>query len=366
MAKAKPIPHRPRHFASDNNSGICPEVWSALAEANAGHVAGYGDDPWTARACDLIREWFETDCSVFFVFNGTAANALALAALCRPYHAILCHRTAHIQLDECGAPEFFSGGAKLIPLDGEHGRLSASTIEHTIQDHFPLHASKPAAVSLTQATECGTLYSPAQIASIAEVAHRHGLRVHLDGARFTNAVASLQVAPKAISWQAGVDVLSLGATKNGGLTAEAIVVFQPELARELDYRIKQAGQLASKMRFAAAGWIGLLGSGAWLNHALHANSMAQRLAKAIAGFPGVDPLHPTEANGVFVDLPLKAIAKLHAQGWHFYVFEGETGCRLMCSWDTRPSDVDAFALALRALVQPTSRARPLTRRRQRR
>jgi len=366
VAKAKPIPHRPRHFASDNNSGICPEVWNAIAEANTGHIAGYGDDPWTARACDLIREWFESDCAVFFVFNGTAANALALASICRSYHAVLCHRTSHIQLDECGAPEFFSGGAKLIPLDGEHGRLDDTAVEQAIQDHFPLHASKPAAVSLTQATECGTVYQPSQIAAIAEIAHRHGLRVHLDGARFANAVASLQVAPKSITWQAGVDILSLGATKNGGLTAEAIVVFQPELARELDYRIKQAGQLASKMRFSAAGWIGLLGSGAWLKHALHANAMAQRLAKAIAGLPGVKLLHPTDANGVFVDLPSKAIAQLHAQGWHFYVFEGETGCRLMCSWDTRPSDVDNFALALRALVQSSPRARPLTRRRPRR
>jgi threonine aldolase len=349
-----PIAHRPRHFASDNNSGICPEVWSALAEANMGHATGYGDDPWTARASDLIREWFETDCSVFFVFNGTAANALALSSICRPYHAVLCHRSAHVQLDECAAPEFFTGGAKLLPLSGDHGKLTPDVVEVTIRDHFPLHSSKPAALSLTQSTECGTVYTGAEIAALSEVAHNHRLRTHLDGARFANAVASLDVAPKSITWQAGIDILSLGATKNGGLTSEAIVVFQPDLAHELEYRIKQAGQLASKMRYSAAAWIGLLGTGAWLRNALHANRMATRLTTGLKALPGIRFLHPTQANGVFVDLPAHAIPQLHQLGWHFYVFEGETGCRLMCSWDTQASDIDAFIADLGSLLQPTS------------
>jgi len=372
-----PIAHRPRHFASDNNSGICPEVWSALAETNSGHATGYGDDPWTARACDLIREWFETDCSVFFVFNGTAANALALASICRPYHAVLCHSIAHVQLDECAAPEFFTSGAKLLPLSGDHGKLTPDTVDATVRDHFPLHSSKPAALSITQATECGTVYTASQIAALAEVAHGHGLSTHLDGARFANAVASLDVAPKAISWQAGIDILSLGATKNGGLTSEAIVVFQPELATELDYRIKQAGQLASKMRYSAAGWIGLLGTGAWLRNALHANTMASRLAAALRRILGIRFLHPTQANGVFVGLPAHAILRLHELGWHFYVFEGETGCRLMCSWDTQPNDVDTFVSDLQAILTPpraptaaktkaNAQARRLTDRRRRR
>lgn len=338
---------RARHFASDNNSGLCPEAWDAMAEANVGHVAGYGDDSWTARACDLIRELFETDCQVFFVFNGTAANSLSLAAVCRPHHAILCHEFSHIQRDECGAPEFFTGGAKLWTLPGGHARLDPDTVEAAIRSHFPLHASKPAALSLTQATECGTVYSGAQTAALSDVAHRHGLKVHLDGARFANAVAGLGAAPKDLTWRAGIDILSLGATKNGGLCSEAVVVFDSALAHELDYRIKQAGQLASKMRFLAAGWIGLLGTGAWLTRARHANAMARRLAAALQPLPGVVLRHPTEANGVFVDLPARTIGDLHSRGWHFYVFEGATGCRLMCSWDTTESDIDAFVSDLR-------------------
>jgi threonine aldolase len=289
-------PLRPRHFASDNNSGLCPEVVEAVLEANSGHVSGYGDDPWTDRACDLIRALFETDCEVFFVFNGTAANAIALSTLCRPYHAVLCHAHAHIQQDECGAPEFFSGGAKLLPLTGDHGRLSPTTVEQAILSHFPLHASKPGALSLTQTTESGTVYPPDALAALAEAAHRHHLGVHLDGARFANAVASTGASPADLSWKAGIDILSLGGTKNGGLAAEAIVVFNPDLARELDYRIKQGAQLASKMRFQAASWTGLLGSGAWLRNATHANTMATQLATALQPLPGTRLLHPCEAS----------------------------------------------------------------------
>lgn len=346
-----PVAHRPRHFASDNNSGLCPEVWTALAEADAGHITGYGDDPWTARACDLIREFFETDCDVFFVFNGTAANSLALSTICRSYHAILCHQVAHIGCDECGAPEFFSGGAKVLNLPGAHGKLAAATVDAAVLGHFPLHSAKPAAVSLTQATECGTVYTAAELGAVSEVAHRHGLRVHLDGARFANALVHLNAAPKDLTWQAGVDILSLGATKNGGLCGEAIVVFHRELARELDYRIKQAGQLASKMRFLAATWIGLLGTGAWLRNATHANAMASRLAVALEAVPGARLLHPCQANGVFVDLPAAVIEGLHRRGWHFYVFEGETGSRLMCSWDTEPGDLDHLLADARELAR---------------
>ncbi len=337
---------RLRHFASDNNSGICPEVWTALEEANRGHISGYGDDPWTARACDLIRELFETDCEVFFVFNGTAANSLALSAACRPYHAVMCHELSHIGRDECGAPEFFSGGAKLWALPGEHARLSPERVDAAVRSHFKLHSSKPAALSLTQATECGTVYRPAEIAALSEVARRHGLKVHMDGARFANAVASTNASPRQLTWDSGVDLLSLGLTKNGGLCAEAIVVFDLALAQELDYRIKQGGQLASKMRFQAASWIGLLGDGAWLRHARHANAMAARLAAALEPMPATRLLHPREANGVFIDLPPQAIESMHARGWHFYVFEAATGCRLMCSWDTTPGDIDSFAADL--------------------
>lgn len=337
-----PLRKRLRHFASDNNSGVCPEVMTALAEVNTGHIAGYGDDPWTARACALLREFFETECEVFFVFNGTAANALSLAAACRSYHAVLCHESSHIAHDECNAPGFFGGGVALHRLPGEHGRLRPSTVAAAVGAHFPLHSSKPGALSLTQVTECGTVYTVRELQALGRRAHDLGLRVHLDGARFSNAVASLQASPADLTWRAGVDVLSLGLTKNGGLDAEAIVVFAPDLARELDYRIKQAGQLASKMRFHAASWIGLLGSGAWLRHAQHANRMATRLSRGLARLRGSRLLHPTQANGVFVDLPAATIRGLHRLGWHFYIFEGETGCRLMCSWDTTAEDVDHF------------------------
>jgi threonine aldolase len=333
---------RPRHFASDNNSGVCPEAAAALAEANGAHATGYGDDRWTSRACDLIRDFFETNCEVFFVFNGTAANALGLAACCQSFHAVLCHEFSHVQRDECNAPGFFSGGAMLIPLPGLHARIEPNTLEETITSHFPLHASRPAVVTLTQCTECGTNYRPAEIAALADVARRHHLKLHMDGARLANAIAFLGGTPAEVTWRAGVDILSFGMTKNGGLCTEAIVVFDKGLARELDYRVKQAGQLASKMRYLSAGWIGLLESGAWLKNATHANAMAARLESALTKVPGVDLLHPREANGVFAHLPADMIHGLRKKGWHFYVFEGATGCRLMCSWDTAPEDVAEF------------------------
>lgn len=340
-------PHRPRHFASDNQAPICPEAWQAMDAANQNHAAAYGADPWTDQACQAIRDFLETNAQVFLVFNGTSANALALAHLHRSYHSVLCHASAHIQHDECGAPEFFSGGARLLPLPGDHGLLLPSTIEHTVLDHFPLHSSKPATLSLTQATELGTVYTPDHLADLSRTAHRLGLKVHLDGARLANAIAHLNVAPADLTWRAGIDVLSLGFTKNGGAISEAVIFFNPDLARDFEYRIKQGGQLASKMRYLAASWCGLLTDGAWLRHAAHANAMARQLAHLLEPLPGLQILHPVQANGVFVDLPLATIQQLHARGWHFYVFEGDTGCRLMCSWDTSEADLLAFVNDLR-------------------
>ncbi|HEX8464620.1 MAG TPA: low specificity L-threonine aldolase [Abditibacterium sp.] len=332
-----------RQFASDNYAGICPEAWAALEAANCGHAPGYGDDVWTLRATNALRELFETDCEVFFVFNGTAANSLALASMCRSYHSILCHNLAHIETDECGAPEFFSNGTKVLLLPGQNGKIDASAIERTVKRRTDLHYPKPQVVSLTQATECGTIYTPDEVGAVGEAAKSLGLRVHMDGARFANAVASLGCAPAEVTWRAGVDVLCFGATKNGVPVGEAVVFFDTELAREFDYRCKQAGQLASKMRFLSAPWLGLLQDGAWLRRASHANAMAQLLETQLrAALPDLTILFPRQVNSLFVSLPPAVEAAMHARGWRFYNFIGAGGCRLMCSWDTRPEDIEAL------------------------
>jgi threonine aldolase len=343
-------PDRPRQFASDNYAGICPPAWEALAEANRGHQPGYGDDRWTAQAADLLRELFETDCEVFFVFNGTSANSLALASLCQSYHSILCHEVAHVETDECGAPEFFSNGTKVLTVPGENGKLTPAGVEHMVKKRTDIHYPKPRAVSLTQATELGTVYGPDELKAIWAKAKSLDLRIHMDGARFANAVASLGVRPKEITWQAGVDVLCFGGTKNGMAVGEAVVFFDRKLASEFDYRCKQAGQLSSKMRFLAAPWVGMLRSGAWLENARHANAMAERLHQAIRGIPGVRVLYPRQANSVFVETPRAVREGMYARGWKFYDFIGWGGGRLMCSWDTTEEDVDAFAADLRALA----------------
>ncbi len=341
---------RPRNFASDNNSGICPEAWTALEEANRNHAPGYGDDRWTKQAADLIREVFETDCEVFFVFNGTAANSLSLASTCQSYHSILCHENAHVEHDECGAPEFFSNGTKVQLLAGANGRVTSDRIEAAVLKRTDLHFPKPRAVTLTQATELGTVYQPTHLQAIQRMAKKHELKIHMDGARFANAVAQLKVAPKELTWKVGVDILSFGCTKNGAPVGDAVVFFNRALAHEFEWRCKQAGQLASKMRFIAAPWVRLLCDGAWLRHAAHANKMAARLARGIHQIRGLKLMFPRQANGVFVELPVAVIAALHRRGWQFYTFIGEGGARLMCSWDTTPEDVDAFLADLKELM----------------
>jgi len=330
-----------RQFASDNYAGICPAGWEALTEANTGHAKPYGDDEWTARACDRIRELFETECEVFFVFNGTAANALALAALCQSYHSVICHRTAHIETAECGAPQFFSNGTKLLLADGVAGRLEPDEVEALVISRGDIHYPKPRVLSLTQATELGTVYTVAQLEALGEMARRHDLRVHMDGARFANAVARLGVAPRALTWEVGVDVLCFGGTKNGLSVGEAVVFFNSELAIDFAYRCKQAGQLASKMRLLSAPWLGLLEHDTWLDNARHANDCAQRLADGLAGVPGVRLPHPPEANAVFAEMPASLAEGLRERGWRFYDFIGGA-YRLMCTWDTSDADIDAL------------------------
>ena len=336
-----------RHFASDNYAGICPEAWAALADANQGHAVAYGEDPWTARAADLLREVFETSCEVFFVFNGTAANSLSLASTGQSYHSILCHETAHVETDECGAPEFFSNGMKVLQIPGANGKIDPDGIEQMVRKRADIHYPKPRAVSLTQSTELGTVYSVEDLKAIWSRTKRHGLKIHMDGARFANAVASLGVKPREITWQAGVDVLCFGGTKNGSAVGDAVVFFNRELAAEFDYRCKQSGQLCSKMRFLSAPWVGMLENGAWLRHAAQANAMARLLHDEIHRLDEVKILFPVQANVVFAELPLHVVAALRSAGWKFYTFIGQGGCRLMCAWDTTEADVRAFVADLK-------------------
>ncbi|MBK8525062.1 MAG: low specificity L-threonine aldolase [Betaproteobacteria bacterium] len=338
-----------QHFASDNYAGICPEALQALLAANTGHAPAYGDDEWTRRASDRLREVFATDCDVYFVFNGTAANSLALASLCQSYHSVICHELAHVETDECGGPEFFSNGSKLLPARGEGGKLTPEAVREVIARRSDIHYPKPRVVTLTQATEIGTVYRPAEIAAIAELAHANGLRVHMDGARFANAIASLGAAPADITWRAGVDVLCFGGTKMGLPVGEAVIFFDRKLSEDFAWRCKQAGQLASKMRFLSAPWLGVLDGDVWLRHAAHANAMAQRLAAGLSGIPGARLLFPVEANGVFVELPPAVLEGLRARGWRFYTFIGAGGARFMCAWDIAPESVDALLADVRAL-----------------
>jgi threonine aldolase len=342
--------HSPQ-FASDNNAGICPEAFAALAAANVGHATAYGADDWTRAAQHAVRAAFGADCDVYLVFNGTAANSLALASICRSTDAVICHANSHVNVDECGAPEFFSGGAKLLAVATPHAKVMPDAVAALASPVHDEHGSRPRALSLTQATEFGTVYTPQEVAALCAAAHAHRMKVHMDGARFANAVASLGCAPADISWKAGVDVLCLGATKNGLPFGEALVFFDRALADEFARRRKQGGQLASKMRFLAAPLHALMTGGAWLRHAAHANAMAQRLAAAISALPGVHLIAPVQANGVFADVPAHAIEAVRAKGWRFYTFVGETGIRLMCAWDTPPEAVDAFAGDLAAALR---------------
>lgn len=340
-----------RHFASDNYSGICPEAWAAMQEANAHHEVSYGNDTWTQRASDLLREIFEKDCEVFFVFNGTAANSLALSSLCQSYHSFLCHEIAHIETSECGAPEFFANGSKLLLLKGENGKINPSEIERAVKKRTDIHYPKPRALSLTQATEVGTVYSLAELRALTEEARRYGLRVHMDGARFANAVAALNVSPAEATWKSGVDVLCFGGTKNGLAVGEAVVFFDHELAQEFDYRCKQGGQLASKMRFLSAPWTGMLKTGAWLKHARHANEMAKRLEVGLRCCPAIKVAYSVDTNSVFAQIPDALVTALHARGWKFYTnVGGWQEARLMCSWDTALEDVDNFLADIEQLT----------------
>ncbi|MDP4623199.1 MAG: low specificity L-threonine aldolase [Hydrogenophaga sp.] len=337
-----------QHFASDNYAGTCPEALHWFLEANAsGHEPAYGDDRWTQKSSDMLRQLFEIDCDVYYVFNGTAANSLALASMCQSYHSVICSPIAHIETDECGGPEFFSNGSKLLVAESQSpaaklGKLTPEAVEALVTKRTDLHFPKPKVVSITQATEFGTVYTVEEIRALSWAAQKHDLKVHMDGARFANAVATLGCSAAEITWKAGVDVLCFGGTKNGLPVGEAVVFFDRKLSQDFAWRVKQAGQLASKMRHISAPWVGLLENDVWLRNARHANAMAQRLYQGLLKIPSVKVMHPPQANGVFANLPTPAIKALHDKGWKFYEFIAGGGCRFMCAWDTTEASVDAF------------------------
>ncbi|MBL8834330.1 MAG: low specificity L-threonine aldolase [Rhodospirillales bacterium] len=342
------------NFASDNTAPMHPRILEAIGRANEGTAMPYGNDPLAARVEKRFAELFGRECAVFLVSTGTAANALSIAAACPPWGAVYCHPEAHVDDDECGAPEFYTGGAKLVGVDGRHGKLDAASLDEALgrAGKGTVHHVQPALLSLTNATEAGTVYAPAETAALAEVAHRHGLKVHVDGARFANALAHLGCTAADATWKAGVDILSFGATKNGCMAAEAIVVFDKTLAETLAFRRKRAGHLFSKMRFLAAQMDAYLEGGLWLELARHSNAMATRLAEGLQAIPGAALAHPVEANELFVELPEKAIAATEAAGYRSYRWNGPGTrlLRLVSAWSTKPEDVEGFVKTARSAL----------------
>lgn len=334
-----------RGFASDNASGIHPEVLQAISAANAGHAFGYGHDQYTREVEGRLAETFGAQGGVFLVFNGSGANVVGLRAACRPWQAVICAATAHLNVDEGGAPEAV-GGLKLLSVPTPDGKLTPALVEPLIARIGDEHAVQPRVISITQSSELGTLYSIDEVRALAALAHQHGLLLHMDGARLANAAAALGVGLGEASAGCGVDLVSFGGTKNGLLAGEAIVAIRPELAEPLLYLRKQSLQLASKMRFLAAQFDALLTDSLWVRNARHSNAMAARLADAVSGLPGVEITRPVQANAVFAIIPPAATRALQER-FDFYTWDENTGeVRWMCSWDTTEEDVAAFATAL--------------------
>jgi threonine aldolase len=328
-----------RGFASDNNAGIHSRVFEAIQRANEGHCIAYGDDPWTGKALTLMRDTFGEDSRSYFVFTGTAANVLCLAALCRPYSAVICPESAHINVDECGAPEH-ALGIKLLTVDAPRGKLTPGMIEPFLSVAGNEHHAQPAVISITQATELGTVYRQEEIRDLADRAHENGLYLHMDGARLSNAAVFLEKDLRDITADAGVDALSFGGTKNGMMCGEAVVFFRPELAGNFRYLRKQNTHLASKMRFLAAQFLAFLTDDLWRANAGHANIMAGRLADGLSRIDGVTITQPVEANGVFFTAPPLIMSALREEYFYYVVDESVPVGRLMTSYDTTEDDVN--------------------------
>ncbi len=334
------------NFCSDNVAGASPAILEALTRAGTGAVMPYGADPLTAKVEARLCEIFETDMIAYLVATGTAANSLSLSAMCPPYGAIYCHPESHANLDECNAPEFFTGGAKLVTIDGADGKIDAAALETALAAGWAgvEHHAQPAAVSLTQASEAGTLYTADALAAISEVCRAHGLGLHVDGARFANALVALDCSAADISWRAGVDVLSFGATKNGALAAEAVLFFRSGLTEGFRFRRKRAGHLFSKMRFLSAQMDAYLEGDLWLGNARHSNAMARRMADGLAGIAGAEFLYTVEANELFVHMPAALREGLEEDGFKFYAWApgGPECVRLVTAFDTDADAVSAF------------------------
>jgi threonine aldolase len=349
-----------RSFASDNNAGVHPEIIEAIARANHGHVVAYGDDPYTRSAVAKFEEHFGPGIDVFFTFNGTGANVLGLQSLNRPYHAVLCSDYAHIYTDECGAPEKHTG-CKLIPIPHHDGKITLDSVRHACHGIGDQHHVQPRVISITQSTEMGTVYQPEEIQALARFAHEHEMFLHMDGARLANAAASLGQTLRRATRDLGVDVLSFGGTKNGMMGGEAVIFFNQGvnqgvsdsgLSRDFLYLRKQGMQLASKMRFIAAQFEALFTDDLWRRSAEHANRMARLLEKEIRRIPGVKVVWPVEANGVFVQIPRHAVAKIKARYFFYMWIEEECIVRWMCSFDTTEEDVKDFAQVVAEAVKP--------------
>ncbi len=345
------------NFKSDNTAPAAPEILMALARVNDGVAGNYGDDHVTDRLKAKFSALFEKEVAVFPVATGTAANALSLAHLTPPHGAVFCHEGAHIHVDECGAPEFFSQGAKLVPLKGARGRITPEAVKagFALHQRGVVHHAQPATISITQATELGTCYSLGEIEALSRFAKAERLALHMDGARLANAIAHLKCTPAEATWKAGVEALSFGFTKNGAMAAEAVVFFDPKRAADMAYRRKRAGHLFSKMRFLSAQIEAMLDSGLWLKLAAHANAMATRLANGLHSIPGVAVEQPVEANELFVRLPSIAAQKaLESAGAKFYEWEppteGRPLIRLVCAFSTTQAEIDAFLSAINKIA----------------
>lgn len=339
-----------RSFGSDNHSGICPEILKAIADANADHALAYGDDEYTQRLTARIRTHFGETASPYLVFNGTGANMLCIDAMCRSHEAVVCAETAHINVDECGAPQRIVG-CRLLTVDTPDGKLTPTLVRTRLHGFGFQHHSQPRAISITQPTELGTCYTLDEIRALADLAHEYNMYLHIDGARLANAAATLNCSLRALTTDAGADCVSLGGTKNGLLMGECAVILNPELDNQLPYRRKQMAQLGSKMRYMAAQMDRYLQDDLWRRNAEHSNAMAQRLYQAVKDLPGIRIVYPVEANSVFVQLARPIWTKLQEDYFFYDWIEDDNIVRWMCSFDTTQEDIDLFVAKLQSLLK---------------